>query len=102
MISTQVVANAILMLSFDENIPVTPMKLQKLLYFTYKDYLKTYGVSLFADRFECWQYGPVLSSIYYEFNRFGARPINKFARDANGNVAVVDMNKHIERTYVNP
>lgn len=91
MISTQVIANTILMLSFDENIPVSPMKLQKLMYFTYKDYLKTHNSSLFADRFECWQYGPVLSSIYYEFNHFGAKPINKFARDANGNVTVVDM-----------
>ena len=94
MISTQVVANTILMLSFNENIPVSPMKLQKLMYFTYKDYLKTYDAPLFADRFECWQYGPVLSSIYYEFNRFGAKPINKFARDANGSVTVVNMDSY--------
>lgn len=93
MLSTQIVANTILILAFEENVKVTPMKLQKLMYFVYKDYLKETDTPLFSESFQKWKYGPVLSSIYYEFNTFGAGPINKFARDASGNVEVVDMER---------
>ena len=41
MLSTQIIANTILMLAFEEKISVTPMKLQRLIYFIYKDFLKT-------------------------------------------------------------
>ena len=41
MLSTQIIANTILMSAFEEKISVTPMKLQRLIYFIYKDFLKT-------------------------------------------------------------
>ena len=100
MLNTQTVANTILMLSFEENIKITPMKLQKLLYFLYKGYLKETGFSLFTEKFEKWQYGPVLPSIYYEFNSFGASFITKFARDAKGNVEVIDMSRNSPLTLI--
>lgn len=91
MLSPQIIANTVLKLSFSQKIPVTPMKLQKIMYFIYKDYLKATSKKLFSDSFECWQFGPVLSSIYYEFKSFGGNPITKFARDSLGNVSVVDI-----------
>ncbi len=78
------VSNNILELAFRENIPVTPMKLQKLLYFLYRDYLKKTNEPLFADRFETWKYGPVLSEVYYEFARYRDREIKEFYIDRNG------------------
>ena len=92
MLSTQIIANTILMLAFEEKISVTPMKLQRLIYFIYKDFLKTTETNLFNEKFETWKYGPVLLSIYYEFGGFKSKPIDKFARDANGNVIVIDLN----------
>ena len=92
MLSTQIIANTILMLAFEEKISVTPMKLQRLIYFIYKDFLKTTETKLFNEKFETWKYGPVLLSIYYEFGGFKSKPIDKFARDANGNVIVIDLN----------
>lgn len=68
------------------------MKLQRLIYFIYKDFLKTTETKLFNEKFETWKYGPVLLSIYYEFGGFKSKPIDKFARDANGNVIVIDLN----------
>ena len=41
------VANNLLNLAFKEKSPVTPMKLQKLLYFIYRDYLQKTKESLF-------------------------------------------------------
>ena len=58
------VGNSILMRAFIENIDITPMKLQKLIYFTYQMYLKETDIPLFDERFETWKYGPVISSVY--------------------------------------
>lgn len=91
MITTQALANTILMMSFDEGISVTPMKLQKLMFFIYSEYLNEYEEPLFIEKFQTWRYGPVLSSIYYEFNAFGAKSITRFARDAVGDVYTVNL-----------
>lgn len=93
MLTPQIVANTILLLAFNENIPVSPMKLQKLIYIVYKSFLKETQQKLFTESFSKWQYGPVVESVYYEFGCFGSKPINKFARDAKGNVQVVALNK---------
>lgn len=80
-----IVSNNILLLAKEDGIPVTPMKLQKLLYFLYRDYLKRTGEHLFADRFEAWKYGPVLSEVYYAFNEYRDKPIKKYYQDGDGN-----------------
>lgn len=93
MLNTQTIANTFLLLGFEENITITPMKMQKLVYFLYKDYLQSTGNSLFTERFEKWKYGPVLPSLYYEFSSFGASPISRFARDAKGCAEIIDLEK---------
>jgi len=50
---------------------LTNLKLQKLLYFAYGLHYALYGKELFSERFEAWQYGPVLRSVYKEFKNFG-------------------------------
>lgn len=92
MISVQALANTILKKSFEEFCTVTSMKLQKLIYFIYADYLKRTGEPLFSERFEVWKFGPVVSSVYYDFKAFGAERITRFARDAAGKVSVVKLN----------
>ena len=86
MISTQAAANTFLEMAFKEKIDVSLMKLQRLLYFANQRYLKDTGSPLFAESFQSWKYGPVLSSIYYKFHSYRAEPIRRFARDANDNV----------------
>jgi uncharacterized phage-associated protein len=51
------------------------MKMQKMLYFLYRDYLKETQISLFSERFSAWKYGPVLESVYYTYKPFGANSI---------------------------
>ncbi len=52
-------------------IEITHLKLQKLLYFCQKDFLKKYGIPLFEEDFEAWVHGPVLPIIYKEYAKYG-------------------------------
>ena len=81
--SAMQVANAFL--EKQENIPaLTPMKLQKLLFFAQSWYLRMYGCRLINDEFIRWKYGPVIQSVYYEFANNGGGIIKNRAKDSNG------------------
>lgn len=82
--SANVVCNNILRRAFDEQIDVSPMKLQKLMYFVSCEYAKRTNSVLFSESFGVWQYGPVLPAVYDEFKSFKSTPINKYATDADG------------------
>lgn len=90
-ISTIAVANTFILKSAEENIPLTPMKLQRLIYLLYKQYYQKTGTKLFTECFEKWKYGAVLPSVHYCFRDFGANPITKFARNAYGSVEVAEL-----------
>ena len=79
-----ILSNNILRRTFKENVPVTPMKLQKLLYFVSCEYVKITDRELLSEDFCVWQYGPVLPSVYNEFKVFHGSRITKYAKDANG------------------
>lgn len=84
MVSPMHVANNLLLRGQSEKVDITPLKLQKLIYFLYKDYLKKTGEPLFSEQFETWTFGPVVPSIYAEFSSYGKKPIRTFARDSRG------------------
>ena len=73
------VANSVLSVAFSKGVAVTHLKLQKLVYFVYKKYLKDTGYALFAENFEVWTYGPVLPSVYRVFRKYGSGAIDDFA-----------------------
>ena len=91
MVTALNIANNILDRAFSENVPVSPMKLQKLIYFTYKKYLQeTNGTPPFAERFEVWRYGPVIPSVYNEFSHYKDTPIKKLHLSNDGKVWAAD------------
>ena len=90
--SSTVICNNVLKRAKSENIKVTPMKLQKLLYFVSCEYVKATGTELLSEHFEVWQFGPVLPSVYNEFKSFHSSPITTFAKDANGESFLYDEN----------
>jgi uncharacterized phage-associated protein len=96
LISANNLANNIIRRSLDEKIEVTPMKLQKLLYFIYKKHLQKTGKPLFAESFLAWKYGPVIQSVYDEFKAFGSTRITKFARDSFGDVYLINENENLQ------
>lgn len=87
--SAYAVANAFIQKAQQGCLPnLTPMKLQKLLYFTQAWHLKgTQGIPILDDHFARWQYGPVIPAIYHEFKAYGYKPINHMATTLamNGN-----------------
>lgn len=85
------IVNTILIRAKQENIPITPMKLQKLVYFIYGAYLLKTGTPLFSERFEKWQYGPVIGDIYQAFKEYGSREIKSYMPDVNGNFQMIDL-----------
>ncbi len=85
-----VISNNILKRAFDEEVPVSPMKLQKILYFAACEYGRRTGSVLLAEPFQPWKFGPVLQSVYGEFKPYGGRPIRRYAKDAEGRAFVID------------
>ncbi|MFT9082946.1 MAG: type II toxin-antitoxin system antitoxin SocA domain-containing protein [Leuconostoc pseudomesenteroides] len=86
MIKAQVndVVNWIIKKSEDDGQPVTPKKLQKMLYYSYAWGLVFLNESsneldnkLFDTQFEAWVHGPVVPSIYRQFKSYGYGPIDK-------------------------
>jgi len=56
---------------------ITPLKLQKLLYYCQAWHYTAYGSPLFDERIEAWAHGPVVPSQFYRFNdRFRNEAIN--------------------------
>jgi len=68
---------------------LTHLKIQKLLYIlNARFYYEAYD-SLFQERFEAWQHGPVLTSIYDVFESEDSNAISELRPDANGKIFVV-------------
>ena len=102
-ITATTVANNILNRAFVNDIPVTPMKLQRLVYFLYKEYYKRTGTLLFSEEFQTWRTGPVLPSLYAKFGCYGESQIRNYARDAKGKVWRVTetriLNESIDKVF---
>lgn len=73
------VANCFLSLAQANGQLLTPMKLQKLVYFAHGWSLGLTGQPLIDEPVQAWPYGPVVPSLYHEFKHFGARPIGSAA-----------------------
>ncbi len=84
MFSAEIVSNEFILRAQEDKIILSPMKLQKLLFFLYGRHLADTGEKLFNEPFAVWKYGPVVESVYYEFKCFGSDNITDFARDARG------------------
>lgn len=72
-----VIANEIIKLAQAEDIPVTPMKLQKILYLANGIAYKRSGNKLVNERFEAWDYGPVIRNVYAIYRDFKGECINE-------------------------
>lgn len=78
--SAYAVANAFVRRAKEGRLPnLSPMKLQKLMYFAHAWYCKYRNAPLLDDSFARWTHGPVIPSIYHEFKAYGYRPIDNMA-----------------------
>lgn len=85
MYKVEEIANYFIERGIGERKEVTPMKLQKLLYYAYGWYYTVFEKKLFDAPIFAWNYGPVVESIYHDVKRYGntpiSEPISKFANE---------------------
>ncbi|WMY91917.1 Panacea domain-containing protein [Snodgrassella communis] len=67
---------------------MTPMKIQKLLYYAQAWYLKLSKTPLIDEYFSRWQYGPVIPSLYHNLKVNG----NSVVKNKLGNILMNDGN----------
>jgi uncharacterized phage-associated protein len=82
--NTKSVANLILNKAAENGMQLTPLKLQKLMYYVAGYYIAATNTPLIDTPIEAWEYGPVISSVYHEFKTFGSKPITRQAMDLDG------------------
>jgi uncharacterized phage-associated protein len=96
---------------------VTPMKLQKLVYYVYAWGLVAVGKPLFRAHFEAWKFGPVDPDLYRTYKSFGNSPIPvdnsvaalpekleelvHFIVDSYGHLTALELSKtsHLEKPW---
>lgn len=71
---------------------LTPMKLQKLIYFCQGFHLAFFDSPLFDEDIQAWSHGPVCPSLYHRFRKFESNPVILIDAD-NANLA--DREKHL-------
>lgn len=75
------IANYFLEKAHQEGMPVSVMKLLKLVYIAYGWVLALLHHKLFKEPIEAWKFGPVIPSLYYEFKHCGKEPICELATE---------------------
>ena len=71
------VANYLLDLGSRDSSPISPLKMQKLVYLAHGWNLAYRGERLVENAFEAWPYGPVVPELYRALSRYGANAIGE-------------------------
>lgn len=66
--------------------PVSHLKLQKLLYYAYSEYLLKTGKKLFKEPIVAFKYGPVVEEVFYKHRHYGSSVID-YKEDEKFNVS---------------
>lgn len=75
-------ANHIIAIASDGDLPVTNLQLQKVMFFAIGMHIRRSGIDDLVENtydipFDKWKYGPVVESIYYSFNHLKDGDISK-------------------------
>ena len=96
------IANLILKFARTHRASVTNFSVNKIIYFLHGHYLAMTGSPLVDEPFEAWKHGPVISSVYYCFKKFGDQPITELARRMDFRSAqVVDVLDELDERDLN-
>lgn len=82
---------------FEQLEEVTPLALQKLLYYVQGIYMSLYEKPLFEEDCMAWQHGPVYEKVYFLFKDFKYNPIedNRFALLAGREKSLSDEERRV-------
>lgn len=76
-VTVQNIAEYFIALSNETGNLITNLKLQKLVYYVQSWHLALYGKPMFDGNFQAWVHGPVLPELYFTYNDFKWRPIER-------------------------
>lgn len=82
-------ANHILAVAYENNLSISNLHLQKVMYFTMREQKDNYELlsNMYDEPFYIWRYGPTIPGIYKKFRIYGASSIiEKGKRDDNYSV----------------
>lgn len=109
--SMEKLADHIISVAQDNNLTITNLQLQKIMYFVLKiakmDDLLTYNElqKIYDEKFQVWQYGPVVPKEYLRFKKFASEPIiGDFSQTSQYNIfdnIIIDLLKVSAFTLVN-
>lgn len=74
------VANFILDVADEENLQISNLHINKVIFFLHADFLVMFSRPLVSAKIEAWTYGPVFREIYREFKSHGNNPISNRAQ----------------------
>lgn len=81
----QHVANAFLKKDFSDNkASITPLKMQKLIFFLNGWHLAITGEPAIETEFRAWKYGPVEEQLYHDLKGYRGNPITAYLSDSDG------------------
>jgi uncharacterized phage-associated protein len=66
-----------------ENLPLSNISMQKILYFAQGIHLAEFGSPLFTNKIYAWEYGPVIKEVYHKFKKFGNNHITNESQIEN-------------------
>jgi uncharacterized phage-associated protein len=79
---TKAVVNSLLARSFREGrTDMTPMKVQKMLFYLNGWHLAVTGKPCIRPPFEVWRYGPVVNTVYHELKKFGGGAVSEYVKE---------------------
>lgn len=73
------VANYFIELAKSEQVSITQMKIQKLVYIAHGWHLALLERPLVRERIEAWRWGPVIPDLYHDLKEFGNQPVTREA-----------------------
>ena len=79
--NAKAISNYFLELAENKGRSLTPMKLQKMIFFAHGWSLALYKAPLIAEQIEAWPFGPVIPSIYHEFKHVRSGAITSKATE---------------------
>lgn len=76
-------------------IKCTQLKLQKLVYICFAEYLCDTGKELFTDTIYAFKYGPVVDTVYKRYKEYGYKPIEEEKEDIDTTVSEMPAKSRI-------
>ncbi|MEK8018042.1 MAG: type II toxin-antitoxin system antitoxin SocA domain-containing protein [Candidatus Parabeggiatoa sp.] len=99
MLTCHDVARYFLTLMSEENGDlISNLKLQKLLYYAQGSSLALWGNPLFSEKIEAWLHGPVIPSLYYEYEQYNSKAIPR-PQDVNFDCYEDDVQALLNEVY---